>query len=83
VAEPNPVPPPRIVLAFSGGLDTSFLVPWLAERHGAEVVTVTVDTGGLDETARRSLGERSRALGAAGHLLIEAARPSSTRPCGS
>ena len=34
------------VLAFSGGLDTSFCVPWLQEQ-GYDVVTVTVDTGGV------------------------------------
>ncbi len=61
-----------IVLAFSGGLDTSFLVPWLAERHERPVVTVTVDTGGLDGAARASLQERSRALGAARHVRVDA-----------
>src|SRR5215203_6140136 len=40
-----------IVLAFSGGLDTSFCIPWLAEAHGRPVVTVTVDTGGIDAAA--------------------------------
>lgn len=34
-----------IVLAFSGGLDTSFCIPWLAESLGRPVMTVTVDTG--------------------------------------
>ena len=53
-----------IVLAFSGGLDTSYCVPWLRETYGREVVTVTVDTGGLDEASAAVLAERSRALGA-------------------
>lgn len=61
-----------IVLAFSGGLDTSFCIPWLAEKHGRPVVTVTVNTGGLDAAAAESLAERSRALGAADHLLVDA-----------
>jgi len=61
-----------IVLAFSGGLDTSFCIPWLAETHGRPVVTVTVDTGGLDAAAAESLAERSRVLGAADHLLVDA-----------
>ena len=69
---PAPSPTNPIVLAFSGGLDTSFCIPWLAETHGRPVVTVTVDTGGLDATAAASLAERSRALGAADHLLIDA-----------
>ncbi|MGC4115571.1 MAG: argininosuccinate synthase [Myxococcales bacterium] len=60
-----------IVLAFSGGLDTSFCVPWLMEKHGCEVVTVTVDTGGLDDAARARLAERSRELGAADHVLVD------------
>jgi argininosuccinate synthase len=63
-----------IVLAFSGGLDTSYCVPWLRETYGREVVTVTVDTGGLDAAAAASLAERSRALGAAAHHLVDARR---------
>jgi argininosuccinate synthase len=35
----------RIVLAYSGGLDTSVAIPWLAEKHGAEIVAVTMDLG--------------------------------------
>ena len=61
-----------ILLAFSGGLDTSFLVPWLTETHGRPVITVTVDTGGIDPAAARQLAERSEALGAVAHHLIEA-----------
>jgi argininosuccinate synthase len=61
-----------IVLAFSGGLDTSFCIPFLAASTGRPVVTVTVDTGGLDAAAVESLAARSRALGAADHLLVDA-----------
>ncbi|MFO7277110.1 MAG: argininosuccinate synthase [Pseudomonadota bacterium] len=61
-----------IVLAYSGGLDTSFLVPWLAEKYGRPVVTVTVDTGGVDEAAARTLRERALALGAVEHHLVDA-----------
>src|ERR1700682_853029 len=61
-----------IVLAYSGGLDTSFLVPWVAENTGRPVMTVTVDTGGIDEAAARTLAERSRALGAIDHHQIDA-----------
>jgi argininosuccinate synthase len=35
----------RIVLAYSGGLETTAAIPWLAETYGAEVVTVTLDVG--------------------------------------
>ncbi len=60
-----------IVLAFSGGLDTSFCVPWLKETYDRDVITVTVDTGGIDEHAERSLRERSMALGAIEHVLLD------------
>ena len=61
-----------IVLAYSGGLDTSFLVPWLAEHHQRPVITVTVDTGGVDAEAARTLEDRARSLGAVEHHLIDA-----------
>jgi len=61
-----------IVLAFSGGLDTSFCIPWLKETYKRPVVTVTVNCGGIDAAAARQLDERARALGAADHRLIEA-----------
>ena len=35
----------KIVLAYSGGLDTSVLIKWLQEKYNAEVITVTVDVG--------------------------------------
>ncbi len=61
-----------IVLAFSGGLDTSYCVPWLGEAYGRPVVTVTVDTGGLDAAAAAALAERSALLGAVEHRRIDA-----------
>src|SRR6059058_5539052 len=61
-----------IVLAYSGGLDTSFLVPWLTEHERRPVITVTVDTGGIDREAARALGARARALGAVAHHQLEA-----------
>jgi argininosuccinate synthase len=72
---PNPLPlkgDQPIVLAYSGGLDTSFLVPWLKENYGRPVITVTVDTGGIDEAAARTLAERARALGAVEHHQVDA-----------
>jgi len=54
----------RVVLAYSGGLDTSAIVPWLREHYGATVVCVAVDVGqgageltGIEEKARRSGAE--------------------------
>jgi argininosuccinate synthase len=61
-----------ILLAFSGGLDTSFCVPWLKETYQRPVITVTVDTGGIDAAAAQSLAERSVRLGAIEHHLIDA-----------
>ena len=61
-----------IVLAYSGGLDTSFLVPWIAETYRRPVITVTVDTGGIDAAAARALAGRARALGAVAHHQIDA-----------
>ena len=61
-----------ILLAFSGGLDTSFCVPWLKETYGRPVITVTVDTGGLDADSRSALAARSAELGALEHHLIDA-----------
>ncbi len=48
----------RIVLAYSGGLDTSVAIPWLAEKYGAEIVAVTMDLGQgkeLDDVRERAL----------------------------
>ena len=61
-----------ILLAFSGGLDTSCCVPWLREQTGREVVTVTINTGGIDEEAAAALAARSAALGAARHVMLDA-----------
>ena len=49
---------PRYVLAYSGGLDTSVMLKWLQETHGAEVVTFTADLG----QKRELLGVREKAL---------------------
>jgi argininosuccinate synthase len=61
-----------ILLAFSGGLDTSFCVPWLRDTYQRPVITVTVDTGGIDAPAAKSLAQRSAQLGAIEHHLIDA-----------
>ncbi|NCF73167.1 MAG: argininosuccinate synthase [Gammaproteobacteria bacterium] len=61
-----------IILAFSGGLDTSFCVPWLKENYGRDVITACVDTGGIDAAAAVALEKRAMALGAIEHILIDA-----------
>jgi len=58
------------VLAFSGGLDTSFCVPWLRER-GWDVVTVLVDTGGFTPEKVREIAKRAKELGARRHFFVD------------
>src|SRR5690606_6067649 len=57
-------------LAFSGGLDTSFCIPWLRER-GWEVHTVFADTGGVDPEERAYIERRAVELGAASHRTVD------------
>ncbi len=64
---------PPVVLAFSGGLDTSFCVPYLRER-GHDVVTLFVDTGGVDQAERTYIETRARELGAADHVTVDGAQ---------
>ncbi|OAX55734.1 argininosuccinate synthase [Xanthomonas graminis] len=75
-ASPNPesrVPSPGskdIVLAFSGGLDTSFCIPYL-QAKGYAVHTVFADTGGVDEEERDFIEKRAAELGAASHVTVD------------
>ncbi|MBB3343143.1 argininosuccinate synthase [Luteimonas sp. RC10] len=59
-----------IVLAFSGGLDTSFCVPYLKEQ-GWTVHTVFADTGGVDAEERAFIEQRAAELGVASHVTID------------
>ncbi len=59
------------VVAFSGGLDTSFCVCWLRREAGARVVTVTVDTGGFDAAELTAIAARSAELGAEEHVFVD------------
>lgn len=60
-----------VVLAFSGGLDTSFCVPWLIDK-GYRVVTLFVDTGGVGPGGAERIGARARELGAVEHVTVDA-----------
>lgn len=61
--EPFAMARPKVVLAYSGGLDTSVAIPWLREEKGLEVVAVTVDVGQPVDLARvRAKAERSGAV---------------------
>jgi len=59
-----------IVLAFSGGLDTSFCVPYLQEQ-GYAVHTVFADTGGVDAEERAYIERRAEELGVASHVTVD------------
>ena len=61
----------KVVLAFSGGLDTSFCVPYLKEK-GMEVHTITVNTGGFSAEEADRIEKRALQLGAASHTTIDA-----------
>ena len=63
----------KVVLAFSGGLDTSYCVLDLVER-GFEVHTAFIDTGGVDDAGRNYIRERATGLGAAEHHEIDVGR---------
>jgi argininosuccinate synthase len=62
----------KVVLAFSGGLDTSFCVPYLKNERGLEVHTVLVNTGGFSKEEENRIREHALSLGAAAHTTIDA-----------
>ena len=61
----------KVVLAFSGGLDTSFCVKYLSEELGYEVYTAIANTGGFSEAELAAIEERAYALGAAKHATLD------------
>jgi len=60
----------KVVLAYSGGLDTSVAVAWLREQFGAEVVTLTVDVGG--GSLREGVERRAMSAGASRAYVVDA-----------
>ncbi|MEM2868205.1 MAG: argininosuccinate synthase, partial [Candidatus Bathyarchaeia archaeon] len=60
----------KIVLAYSGGLDTSVLVKWLQEKYDAAVITVTLDLGQKEDL--KAIEEKSYRLGTLKHYSIDA-----------
>jgi argininosuccinate synthase len=60
----------KIVLAYSGGLDTSVLIKWLQEKHKAQIITVTVDVGQQENL--KEVEEKAKKLGVLKHYSIDA-----------
>ncbi|MBM3147758.1 MAG: argininosuccinate synthase, partial [Actinobacteria bacterium] len=60
----------KVILAYSGGLDTSALIPWIKENKGLDVVAVLVDVGRMKDVDK--LVERALAAGAAAAEAIDA-----------
>ncbi len=60
----------KVALAYSGGLDTSIIIPWLKENYGCEVVAVAVDVGQAEETS--GLEEKAKKTGASEFFLVDA-----------
>lgn len=61
----------KVVLAFSGGLDTSYCVKYLSEEKGYEVHTITINTGGFDAAEVKAIEERAKNLGVASHITVD------------
>jgi argininosuccinate synthase len=61
----------RVVLAYSGGLDTSVAIGWIAEQTGAEVIALAMDVGQGGEDLR-TVRERALACGAADAVVVDA-----------
>ena len=61
----------KVVLAFSGGLDTSFCVKYLSEELGYEVYTAIANTGGFSDEELASIEERAYRLGSKQHATLD------------
>lgn len=64
----------KVVLGFSGGLDTSFCVKYLTEDRGYEVHSVLVDTGGFTPAELKEIEQRAYSLGVTRHKTVDAVK---------
>lgn len=64
----------KVLLAFSGGLDTSFAVKYLSEDLGYEVHTAIANTGGFTDEELKVIADKSKRLGAASHATLDITR---------
>jgi argininosuccinate synthase len=67
----KPMSKPKVLLAFSGGLDTSFCVKYLSEDRGFEVHSALVDTGGFSEEELKDIEQKAYGLGVASHVALD------------
>lgn len=63
--------PEKVVLAFSGGLDTSYCVKYLADEKGLDVYSATVNTGGFSQAELKLIEQKAIALGVTSHVTLE------------
>src|SRR5204863_1673356 len=64
----------KVVLGFSGGLDTTFCVKYLTQDLGMEVHSVLVDTGGFTADERAKIEAHARKLGVKTHTTVDAVK---------
>lgn len=64
----------KVVLGFSGGLDTTFCVKYLAEDKGYEVHSIIVNTGGFSAAELEAIEAHARRLGVTSHTTIDAVK---------
>jgi argininosuccinate synthase len=64
----------KVVLGFSGGLDTTFCVKYLSEEKGYEVHSVIVNTGGFSEDELEQIEKHAHALGVKSHKTVDAVK---------
>jgi len=64
----------KVVLGFSGGLDTSFCVKYLTEDEGFEVHSIIVNTGGFSEAELEQIEKHAYALGVKSHTSVNAVK---------
>lgn len=62
----------KVVLAYSGGLDTSYCIPFLTREKALEVHAVTINTGGFGQEELRDMEARAMQLGAKSFTAVDA-----------
>ncbi|GGP20902.1 argininosuccinate synthase [Thermocladium modestius] len=73
--------PSKIILAYSGGLDTTIAIHWLKNKFNADVITVTVDVGQEDDFGE--IASRAESLGVLKHYTIDAKKEFAEEPVAS